>query len=58
MRERREMVYGDPTLGVFFDIDKLEKKTEEFGVASYGFVGWKIIWGAVSTKNLRFYLSF
>ncbi|MGA3207971.1 MAG: hypothetical protein ABSE05_09095 [Syntrophales bacterium] len=50
MREFKEMMPSKPTLGAFFDIDKL---THKYDTASYGFVGWKIIWGAINVQNLR-----
>lgn len=50
MREIREMIQGKPTLGVFFDIDKL---TAKFDTASYGFAGWKVIWGSMNIQKLK-----
>lgn len=50
MIERREMIHNTPTLGVFFDIDKLIQKYE---TGSYGFSGWKIIWDTVTIRNLK-----
>jgi hypothetical protein len=49
MGERREMVRGVSTLGVFFDIDRL---TQKYDTGSYGFPGWKIIWGAIDIQKL------
>jgi len=45
-----EMTRSKPTLGVFFDIDKL---CGRYGTASYGFVGWQVIWRAVRIEKLR-----
>jgi hypothetical protein len=50
MREREEMLPTKPTLGVFFDIDKL---CQEYDTGSYGFAGWKVIWTAIDVKNLK-----
>lgn len=53
MKERREMVYGvygPPTLGVRFDIDKLNAK---FDCGSYGVAGWKVIWQALDVTKFR-----
>jgi hypothetical protein len=53
MKEIKEMIKENPTLGVFLDIDKLDKLTQKFNTASYGFVGWKIIWKALNVQNLK-----
>jgi len=50
MGELKEMKHSKPTLGVFFDIDKL---TQKYDTGSYGFPGWKIIWAALNVQNLK-----
>lgn len=50
MHELRDMIHSKPTLGVFFDIDKL---TQKYDTGSYGFPGWKIIWAAMNVQNLK-----
>jgi len=50
MRELREMIQGKPTLGVFFDIDRL---TKNYDTGSYGFPGWKIIWASINVQSLK-----
>jgi len=45
---RNSMVSDIPTLGICFDIDKLEK----LGAVSYGYDAWKIFWRVIDIKKL------
>jgi hypothetical protein len=47
------MIKEKPTLGVFMEIEKLNNLTQKFNTASYGFVGWKIIWKSLNIQNLK-----
>lgn len=49
----KEMVSNLPTLGIYFDIARLDKLTNKFNTPSYGFVGWKIIFGAIDIRKLE-----